>query len=103
VSIAVQPTTPVRSWSPEQRKAIERKALEILRGVGDTSAEHWQMGSLALHYRRPMTLAEALRLSDPIPLTPAEKRRVTQRMYALEAAGVINEADIQETQRSSDR
>ena len=72
--MAIQPIVPVRDWTPEQRRAVERKALEILKGVGDTSAEHWQLGTVGLHYRRPMTLAEAMRatMSVPIIFPPVE-------------------------------
>jgi hypothetical protein len=90
----------VRSWTPEQRAAVERKAVEILAGVGDTSAEHWQLGSLALHYRRPMTLAEALELPPPVRTTAAENRRAWARLYALEAAGLVRESDVEETTRT---
>lgn len=100
MSVALQPTAPVRSWSPEQLAAVERKAIEILDGVGDTSAEHWMLGSLALHFRRPMTLAEAVKLPPPARTTPAENRRVWARMDALEAAGVVNSADFEEPGRT---
>ena len=76
---------------------MERKAVETLQGVGDTTAEHWQMGSLALHYRRPMTLGEAMQLPAPVRTTPAENRRVWARLYALEAAGLVRASDVEET------
>lgn len=90
----------MRGWTSEQRAAVERKAVEILAGVGDTSAEHWQLGSLALHYRRPMTLAEALKLPPPVRTTPAENRRAWARLYALEVAGLVRESDVEETTRT---
>jgi hypothetical protein len=91
----------VRSWTPEQRAAVEQKAVEILAGVGDTSAEHWQLGSNALHYRRPMTLVEALGLPPPVRTTPAEKRRAWARLDALEAVGLVRESDVEETRRTT--
>jgi hypothetical protein len=99
--VAIQPTAPVRGWSPEQRAAAERKAIEMLDGVGDASAEHWQLGSLALHYRRPLRLSEALGLPPPVRTTPAENRRAWTRLYALEAAGIVRESDVEETGRES--
>jgi hypothetical protein len=98
--VAIQPTVPVRDWSPEQRKAVERKAIENLEGVGDMSAEHWQMGSLALHYRRPMTVAEAMKLPPPVRTTPAENRAAWARLYALETIGLIRGEDVEETTRT---
>lgn len=99
--MAIQPAAPVRGWSPEQRKAAERKAIELLDGCGDTTAEHWQIGSVALHYRRPMTLAEAMQLPPPVRSTPAENRRAWARMGALEAAGLVRESDVEETTRTT--
>lgn len=99
--MAIQPIVPVRDWTPEQRAAVERKALENLNGVGDTSAEHWQMGSVALHYRRPMTLGEAMKLPPPARTTPAENRRALARLYALEAAGIVRGSDVEETTRTT--
>lgn len=75
--------------------------VEILDGVGDTSAEHWQLGSNALHYRRPMTRAEAMALPPPVRTTPAENRRAWARLYALEAAGVIRDGDVEPTTRAT--
>ena len=90
----------MRGWSPEERKAAERKAIELLEGVGDTTAEHWQLGSLALHYRRPLMLGEAFRLPPPVRTTPAENRVAWARLYALEALGRVRESDVEETTRT---
>ena len=100
--MAIQPATPVRSWSPEQRLAVQRKAVELLSGVGDLSAEHWQQGSLALHYRRPMTLKEALALPPPVRTTAEENRRAWAQMYAVAATGLVNQDDFEETGRVHD-
>lgn len=99
--MAIQPPVPVRDWSPEQRAAVERKILEILAGVGDTSAEHWQLGSQALHYRRPMTLAEALKLPPPVRTTAAENRRVWAQLYAAQVDGSVRPSDIEPTTRTT--
>jgi hypothetical protein len=90
----------VRDWTPAQRYAAERKALALLDNVGDASTEHWQIGSVALHYRRPMTIAEALRLPPPVRTTPEENRVAWAQLYALEALGRIRESDVEETTRS---
>jgi hypothetical protein len=92
----------VRDWSPAQRKAVERKAIDNLSSVGDTSAEHWEMGSVALHYRRPLTLAEALKLPPPVRTTPEENRLTQLRLYALKKAGLLRESDIEETTRTEE-
>jgi len=73
----------------------------MLSGVGDTSAEHWQIGSVGLHYRRPMTLSEAMKLPPPVRTTPAESRQAISRLYAMMAAGLIRDADVEETQRTT--
>ena len=73
----------------------------MLAGVGDTEYEHWQLGSVALHYRRPMTLAEALALPPPVRITPAETRRARARLAALEAAGLVRDSDFAETTRTT--
>lgn len=91
----------MRDWSPEQRAAVERKLISNLDGVGDRSAEHWQLGSRALHYRRPMTIAEAMSLPAPTRTTPAENALAHARMAALEAAGLIRESDVEETTRTT--
>lgn len=56
------------------------------------------MGSIGLHYRRPMTMAEALKL-------PAAKRATMQHValaraqYAiLKATGRLHEDDVQDTE-----
>jgi hypothetical protein len=94
--VALQPTLPVREWSPEQRQAVERKAVEMLDGVGDTTQAHWQQGSLALHLRRPMTMAEALQLPPPVRTSPDYNRRVQALRLALVAQGVLSDADVVE-------
>lgn len=90
----------MRDWSTEERIAVERKILDVLQGVGDTSAEHWQLGSAALHYRRPMTIREALKLPPPSRTTPAENQAAWARLYALEALGRVRESDVEETHRT---
>jgi hypothetical protein len=52
----------------------------MLKGVGDYTADHWQTGHLAIHYRRAMTLAEALRLPTAHHMTEAEKRAVWENI-----------------------
>jgi hypothetical protein len=74
----------------------------MLEGVGDTSAEHWQLGTRALHYRRPMTVAEGLRLPAPSRPSPAFVQRARARRDALLALGIIRESDVQETTRTTD-
>lgn len=94
---------PVREWTRDQRIAAEHKLRENLKGVGDLSAEHWQIGSIALHYRRPLTLTEAMSLPPPVRTTAAENQRAWARVYALEARGVVRESDVEETEPISRR
>lgn len=46
-----------------------RAAERALRGVGDTSRRHVEVGGVAIHLRRPMTAAEA-RLLPRRPSAP---------------------------------
>lgn len=75
---------------------MELKAREALKGVGDTAEEHWQQGSLALHYRRPMTLEEAMKLPPPVKISPAYRVWANAQSAALEARGIINPQEMQE-------
>ena len=81
--------------------AVERKAVEMLVGVGDTGVHHWQQGTVALHYRRPMTTGEALLLPAPQRTTPEYNARVRALREALVASGVIDPRDIKDLPASS--
>lgn len=96
VSVSLQPTLPVREWSPEQRMAAEGKCLDMLAGVGDVDAYHWQQGTLALHYRRAMTAAEALALPPPVRTSPEYNQRVRALRVALVAAGVLDPSEYRD-------
>jgi hypothetical protein len=94
--VALLPAVPVRDWSPEQRFAVEKKVIEMVNGVGDTTAHHWQQGSLALHYRRPMTAKEALSLPAPVRTSPEYNAQVQALRIALVASGVIVPSEIRD-------
>lgn len=89
MSVALQPTVPVRHWSREQHLAVQQKIKAVLKDVGDTSLGHWETGTLALHHRRPLTTKEALGLGPPDRATPEEIAYARAILKQLQEAGTL--------------
>jgi hypothetical protein len=53
---------PVGLWTDVDALIVARAAARALRGAGDTTRHHTELGDVAFHLRRPMTPAEAASL-----------------------------------------
>jgi len=51
--------TKTATWSPADERMMLDWCEATLRGAGDDSLRNIQHGEIAVHYRRPMTAAEA--------------------------------------------
>lgn len=93
----------VSDWTREQRIAVEAKCLDMVKGVGEqTGEEHWQIGDVALHYRRPMTTGEMLRLPTARRLTDEEKVKAWRNRARAEASGLFSDRPFQTTTRTAE-
>lgn len=62
VSAAIQPVKPVREWTRQERRKVERLLRELIRGVGRPRLEFFESPvpdeAIAMHLRRPATAEE---------------------------------------------
>ncbi len=48
----------VSNWNKYERKQIEKAITDTLKNVGDITAKHIEFGSVAIHFRRPLSFQE---------------------------------------------
>lgn len=69
---------PIGLWSGVDALIVAKAASRALRGVGDQSRHHTEVGDVAFHLRRPMTAAEASSLPrrKADPTFPIERAKL---------------------------